>query len=152
MALQDYDSIKTGCNFHPKLFIFGALQVAWVQVDVGSDLYQAYVYYGQGHYYWSMTTSSVMFIPIFTSIINEILTYLVKYCHGNTENWSWKKSLKRMLRHFPLAQPFVHLLILFKLQHAKDEVVKAQDYYKDFDKKFNPKDLTIGGNEIMSLG
>ena len=48
MALQDFDSIKTGCNFHPKLFIFGAFQVAWVQIDVGSDLYQAYVYYGQG--------------------------------------------------------------------------------------------------------
>ena len=106
----------------------------------------------EGHYYWSISTSSVMFIPIFTSIVNEILTYLVKYCHGSTENWSWKKSLKRILRHFPLAQPFVHLLILFKLQHAKDEVVKAQDFYKDFDKKFNPKDLTIGRCGTVSYG
>ena len=126
------------CNFEPKLLLFGTFQVVWVKVDVGSDCYQAYVYYDQGHYYWSGSTLALMFIPLVTSSFNEILTYFVMRKRGNIEDWSWKKSLKKVARHFPLVQPFVHFSYFLTLKSAKDEVVKAKKFYK----KFDPKDIT----------
>ena len=104
-----------------------------VSVDVASDTYQAYTYYEQGHHYWSGSTLGLMFIPIVTCATIEILAYSVRRYQGNLNDWSWKASFKTVIRHFPLCQPFVHLSYLLTLKTAKDEVKKAQKFYKSFE-------------------
>ena len=133
----NYDSVDPGCNLDYKITLFGVFQVGWVSVDVGSDSYQAYVYYDQKHFYWSGSTLGLMFVPLITSSLTEILNYLVQKCQGKTDDWSWRKSLFRVARHIPLFQPIVHLSTFLTLKTAKNEIAKAQKLYE----KFNPDDV-----------
>ena len=133
----NYDSMDPGCNCDFKITLFGVFQVGWVSVDVGSDSFQAYAYYDQKHYYWSGSTLSLMFVPIVTSSLVEILNYSINCCQGTTGHWSWKRSFFRVARHFPLFQTVVHATTFFTLKKAKDELAKAHKLYM----KFNPNEV-----------
>ena len=117
--------------------MFGIGQVGLVSFDVGSDCYQAYVYHQQKHYYWSGSTLSLMFVPLITSSLTEVLNFSVKSCHGTADQWSWKNSFFRIAKHFPLVQPFVRFSTFLRLKNAKDEMVKAKTFYS----KFKPEDV-----------
>ena len=128
----NYESNDPGCNLDYKITMFGICQVGLVSFDVGSDCYQAYVYHQQKHYYWSSSTLSLMFVPLITSSLTEVLSFLFKSCQGTADQWSWKDSFFSVAKHFPLVQPFVHLSTFLKLKNAKDEMIKAKTFYSNF--------------------
>ena len=133
-----------------ELTTFGVFQIGMTSVDVGTDGVQAYDYYKNENYWWGTSTVTIMFLPLVTSLVTEVLNNLIKYCHG--DEVSWKESFRKIGRHFPLAQTVVHLTYFLSLRSAKNTVIKAHKFYKTFD----PNDVStkngieVGEDEVQS--
>ena len=107
-------------------------------MDLATDSYQAYVYYINDHKYWSYTTISIVFVPILTRCMSEIIRNLIK----KRENWSLLESIKKIAGNLPIFQQIIYCWYLKHLKVAKDQKLKSLEFYKSFDPKtVSEKDL-----------
>ena len=103
-------------------------------MDLFADSYQSYDYHQNGHYYWSQTTIAIVFVPLATICISEILRHAIAK-KSIRAPITLMSSLKTIVKHIPFVQPFVHLLYLKDLKLAKDQMEKSLQFYKSFDPK-----------------
>ena len=104
-------------------------------MDLGTDSFQAYVYHNNGNLNWSYTTISIVFVPLVTRCISEILKHSLKKNRGKTDSVCHliKESLKEIAKHIPILQQIFHCVCLKELKDAKDLMEKNLKLYKSFD-------------------
>lgn len=117
---------------------FGLFHTGLTAVDHVTDGVQVYDHYHSGNPSWAISTLSVIFVPMTTSFVTEIMNNTIRYVRGRSDMVCWKRSLRKIFSHFPLLQPVVHFLYFLKLRAYKATMLKAQKFYMTFD----PKDIT----------
>ena len=118
------------CTMDAKLGLFSVFSVGLVTLDLGSDSFQADTYIEEGNYMWGYSTIATMFVPLLSVCVYVILD-------KRRELWQnkegiWWESLKKIGRHIPFVQPFVHLYYLKELMNAKAKMDRSRAFYKDF--------------------
>ena len=83
-----YDLTDPGCILDRELTTFGVFQIGMTSVDVGTDGVQAYDYYKNENYWWGTSTVSIMFLPLVTCLLTEVLNNLIRYCRGDEVSWT----------------------------------------------------------------
>ena len=106
--------------------------------DHVTDGVQANEYRKTEDYRWAGLTVALMFLPMATSCMTEIMNNTIKYFRGRSELVDWKQSLKRIASHFPLIQPIVHTWYFLQLRKNKGIMLKARNIYQSF----KPEDVT----------
>ena len=125
-------------SFDINLILFLIFNVSLSTVDLGTDSYQAYVYYIKDHKNWSYATISIVFVPILTRCMSEIIRNLIK----KRENRSLIESIKKIAGNLPIFQQIIYCCYLKHLKVAKDQKLKSLEFYKSFDPKtVSEKDL-----------
>ena len=122
----------------PEVTTFGVIQVGLSTADHVTDGVQAWEYKKNGDNRWAGLTVALMFLPMATSCMIEIMNNTLKYFRGRSDLVSWKQSLKRIASHFPLFQPMVHIWFFLKLRKSKGIMLKARKFYQSF----KPEDVT----------
>ena len=122
----------------PEVTTFGVIQVGLTTADHVTDGVQAGKYLESGDDRWAGLTVALMFLPMATSCMIEIMNNILRYFHGRSDLVSWKQSLKRIASHFPLFQPMVHIWFFLKFRKSKGIMLKASKFYQSF----KPEDVT----------
>ena len=127
----------------PEVTTFGVIQVGLSTADHVTDGVQAWEYKKNGDNRWAGLTVALMFLPMATSCMIEIMNNTLKYFRGRSDLVSWKQSLKRIASHFPLFQPMVHIWFFLKLRLCDKMIQKLGQLYKNliyprFRNHFNP--------------
>ena len=126
-----YDSIKLRrCALDGKLALFSIFSVGLITVDLGADSFQSKSYIEEGNKKWGYTTISLMFVPLLSVCVYVILNRRVELWQNKKGVW-WD-CLKKILRHFPFVQPFVHYQYLKKLMDARAKIKRSLNYYQSF--------------------
>ena len=126
-----YDSIKLRrCALDGKLALFSIFSVGLVTVDLGADSFQSKSYIEEGNKKWGYTTISLMFVPLLSVCVYVILNRRVDLWQNKKGVW-WD-CLKKILRHFPFVQPFVHYRYLKELMDARAKIERSLVYYHSF--------------------
>ena len=121
----------------PGVNTFGVIQIGMTTADHVTDGVQANEYFKSKDYRWASLTFALMFLPMATSCMTEIMNNTIKYCRGRSDLVSWKQSLKRIASHFPLIQPIVHTWYFLQLRKNKGIMLKARKFYQSF----KPEDI-----------
>ena len=116
------------CTLDGKLALFSVFSVGLVTMDLGSDSFQADSYIEEENYYWGYSTIATMFVP-FLSVCVYVILNKGKKLWQNQEGW---ESLKKIGRHIPFVQPFVHFYYLMELMNAKATIDRSVSFYKEF--------------------
>ena len=122
----------------PEVTTFGVIQVGLSTADQVSDGVQAGEYLKDGNNLWGGLTVALMFLPMATSCMIEIMNNTLRYIRGRSDLVSWKQSLMKISSHFPLFQPMVHIWFFLKLRKSKGIMLKARKFYQSF----KPEDVT----------
>ena len=122
----------------PEVTTFGVIQIGMTTADHVTDGVQGNEYIKSKDYRWAYLTFVLMLAPMATSCMTEIMNNTIKYFRGRSDLVSWKQSLKRIARHFPLFQPMVHVWFFLKLRKSKGIMLKARKFYQSF----KPEDVT----------
>ena len=122
----------------PEVTTFGVIQIGMTTADHVTDGVQGNEYLNSKDYRWATLTFVLMLAPMVTSCMTEIMNNTIKYFRGRSDLVSWKQSLKRIARHFPLFQPMVHVCFFLKLRKSKGIMLKARKFYQSF----KPEDVT----------
>ena len=135
--MRSYDSTTVRwCYFDPKLTLFALFSVVLITGDLGSDSFQSYVYIENGNTNWGYSTITIVFVPFATVFVSEVLVLLIKKCRGETvTKQNMIESLQTIFRHFPLIQPFIHLIYLRDLKAARDQMKRSMMFHKSLLKK-----------------
>ena len=118
------------CTLDGKLALFSVFSVGLVTMDLGSDSFQADSYIEEGNYYWGYSTIATMFVPLLSACVYVILNHGKELWQNETDIW-WN-SLKKIGRHIPFVQPFVHLYYLKELMSLKATIDRSLTFYKSF--------------------
>ena len=118
------------CTLDGKLALFSVFSVGLVTMDLGSDSFQADSYIEERNYYWGYSTIATMFVP-FLSVCVYVILNKGKALWQNQEG-IWWESLKKIGRHIPFVQPFVHFYYLMELMNAKATIDRSVAFYKEF--------------------
>ena len=110
--------------------MFSVFSVGLVSLDLGSDSFQADSYIEEGNYYWGYSTIATMFVPLLSACVYVILNHGKELWQNETDIW-WN-SLKKIGRHIPFVQPFVHLYYLKELMSLKATIDRSLTFYKSF--------------------
>ena len=111
--------------------MFSVFSVGLVSLDLGSDSFQADSYIEEGNYYWGYSTIATMFVPFLSVSVYVILNHR-KEQWKNENGPRWLASLKKIARHIPFVQPFVHCYYLKELMNAKATIDRSVEFYKEF--------------------
>ena len=90
-------------------------------MDLGTDSYQAYVYYINDNKNWSYATISIVFVPIVTRCMSEILPKL-RNLIKKRENRSLLESIKKIAGNLPIFQQIIYGMLL---QHNTSDYNEA---------------------------
>ena len=115
-----------------KLTLFALFSVILVTLDLSSDSFQSYLYYKNGDINWGNTTIIIVFIPLATICLSELMRQAIRKWRGQLLI-PWIQVFKTISCHIPLVQPFIHAFCLKELMAAKHEMERSFDFYSRFD-------------------
>ena len=111
------------------LTLFAFFNVVLSTLDLGSDTYQAYIYYKNGNINWGNATITIVFIPVATRCFSELLKYALKK-NNEDKSLDCKGFFVTISEHIPIVQQIVHVLFLKSLKASKDKMEKSLSYYQ----------------------